>query len=125
MLLQAQLPKRAEGVDGKNFLRRTIGKQGDRNRDEAADEMRVAVAPVVQDRRAVVVSSHFPLQPNLTDAPPHFVGVIVRLRAQRLKRLAELYHIAIAVLPIVEGGEILADGLDRGQWFSLGSSGRL
>jgi hypothetical protein len=37
--------------------------------------------------------------------------------------MAELDHIAIAVLPIVEEGEIGADGLDRSQRIALGLRG--
>jgi hypothetical protein len=39
----------------------------------------------------------------------------VRLLAQRLERPAELDDIAVAILPIVKEGEIVADGLDRAQ----------
>jgi hypothetical protein len=40
--------------------------------------------------------------------------------AQRLERSAELDDVAIAVLPVVEEGEIGADGFDRGQRRALG-----
>jgi hypothetical protein len=39
----------------------------------------------------------------------------VRRFAQRLKRAAELDDIAVAILPIVEEGEIVAYGVNRAQ----------
>jgi hypothetical protein len=43
----------------------------------------------------------------------------MRGRAQRLERAAKLDDVAVAVLPVVEEGEIGADGFDRGQRRSL------
>ena len=47
MLLKAERAKGGDRVHGKNLLRRAIGIKRDRNRDQASDEVRVAVAAVV------------------------------------------------------------------------------
>jgi hypothetical protein len=51
-------------------------------------------------------------QPYLTDAASHFVAFIVARLAKRLEGMTEFDDIAVAILPIVEGGEIVADGLE-------------
>jgi len=61
------------------------------------------------------VPADFTLEPDLADATADLVGVVARALAQRLERAAELDDVAIAVLPVVEEGEIGADGFDRGQ----------
>jgi hypothetical protein len=59
--------------------------------------------------------SRLPFQPYLTDAAPHLVDFIVGCLAKRLEGMTEFDDIAIAILPIVEGGEIVADGLEISQ----------
>src|SRR5271166_4183963 len=113
MLLKAQFAESAQGVDGANLLARLIGEEGDRDRDQSAHEMRVAIAPVMEDRSARRVPAFLPLQPDLADAAPHLVGVVMRLFAQRLEVVTEFEHITIAILPLVEQGEIVADRLER------------
>jgi hypothetical protein len=77
--------------------------------------MRIAVAAKMQDRLAGRVAAALAFEPNLADAAANLVGVAMRGRAQRLERAAEFDDIAITVLPVVEEGEIGADGFDRGQ----------
>ena len=115
MLLQTQRAKGAQGVDGKNLLWRPIGEKRDRDRDQPANEMRVAVTAVMQDPLAIGARSRLAFQPYLTDAAPHLVAFIVGRLAKRLEGMTEFDDIAIAILPIVEGGEIVADGLEISQ----------
>ena len=77
--------------------------------------MGIAVAAEMQDGLAGGVDARLALDPDLADAAAHLVGVVVRLVAQRLQRAAELDDIAIAILPIVEEGEIVAYRVDRAQ----------
>jgi hypothetical protein len=77
--------------------------------------MRIAIAAKMQDRLAGRVAANYAFEPDLADAAANLVGVVVRGLAQRLERAAELNDIAIAILPVVEEGEIGADGFDRGQ----------
>jgi hypothetical protein len=115
MLLQAQRTKGAQGVNGENLLWRPIREKRDRDRDQPANEVRVAVAAIVQDRLAVGPRSHLAFQPYLTDAAPHLVAFIVGRLAKGLEGITEFDDIAIAILPIVEGGEIVTDGLEISQ----------
>ena len=115
MLLQTQRAKGAQCVDGENLLWRPIREKRHRDRDQPAHQVRVAVAAIVQDRLAVSAPSRLAFQPYLTDAAPHLVDFIVGRLAQWLERMTEFDDIAIAILPIVEGGEIVADGLEISQ----------
>jgi hypothetical protein len=69
----------------------------------------------MQDCLAGRVAADFAFEPDLADAAANLVGVVVRGWAQRLERSAELDDVAIAILPLVEEGEIGADRFDRGQ----------
>ena len=115
MLLKAKRAKGGDRIHGKDLLRRAIGKKRNRNGDEPAHEVRVAVATVVQDFSALGVRFHFGFQPDLADAAAYLVEIVVGSLAQRLKRTPELDDITIPVLPIVEKGKIVADGVDRRQ----------
>ena len=115
MLLQAEFTERRKGVDAEDLLGRPVGKKRDRDRHEPAHEMQIAVAAKVQNRLAGRVPTSFAFEPNLADAAANLVGVVVRGLAQRLERAAQLDDVAIAVLPLLEEGEIGANGFDRGQ----------
>src|SRR5271155_2028838 len=112
MLLQTQRTKGAQGVDGENLLWRPIREKRDRDRDQSANEVRVAVAAIVQDRLAVGPRSRLAFQPHLTDAAPHLVAFIVGRLAKGLEGMTEFDDIPIAILRIVEGGEIVTNGLE-------------
>jgi hypothetical protein len=115
MLLQTERLKSAQGVDGENLLWRPIREERDRDRDQPANDVRVTVAAIMQDHLAVGARSRLAFQPYLTDAAPHLVAFIVGRLAKRLEGMTEFDDIAIAILPIVEGGEIVADGLEISQ----------
>ena len=55
------------------------------------------------------------LDPHLADAAAHLVGVGARALGEFRQFAAEFDHIAIAVFPIVEEGEIVANGVERAQ----------
>ena len=115
MLLQTERAKGAQGIDGENLLWRPIREKRDRDRDQPANDVRVAVAAIMQDHLAVGARSRLAFQPYLTDAAPHLVAFIVGRLAKGLEGMTEFNDIAIAILPIVEGGEIVADGLEISQ----------
>src|SRR5271157_1942715 len=107
MLLQTRRAKGTQGVEGENLLWRPIREKGDRDRDQPANEVRVAVTAIMQDQLSVGARSRLANQPYLTDAAPHFVAFIVARLAKRLESMTEFDDIAVAILPIVEGGESL------------------
>src|SRR5271165_611958 len=53
MLLQTERAKGARGVDGEKLLWRPIREERDRDRDQPANDVRVAVAAIMQDHLAV------------------------------------------------------------------------
>ena len=114
-MLKPEGAKSGVRIHRQRLLRSSVGKKRDCNRDQASHEVRIAIAAVVQDFFALGVRFRLALELNLADAAAHFVGVIVRLRAQRLERMAQFDNIAIPVLPLVERGEIIADDVDRRQ----------
>ena len=113
MLLKAKRAKGGDRIYGKDLLRRAIGKKRDRNGDEPAHEVRVAVATVVQDPPAFRVRRWLAFQPNLADAAANFVEVVVGLRAQRLERMSQFEDITISILPVVERGKIVAYAINH------------
>ena len=115
MLLQTQRAKGAQGVNGENLLWRAIREKRHRDRDQPANEVRVAVAAIVQDHLTVGARSRLEFQPYLTDAALQLVAFIVGRLAKGLEGMTELDDIAIAILPIVEGGEIVTDGFEISQ----------
>jgi hypothetical protein len=115
MLLEAERAKGGERVDRQDLIGRAIGKERNRNGDQPPHEVRVAVAAKMQGLSAIRARPRLALQPDLTDAAPDLVDVIVRRRAQGFERVAELDDIAVAVLPIVKGVKVFADRLDRRQ----------
>ena len=115
MLLKAERAKGALCVNSKDLFRRSIGKKRDRDRDQAAHEVGIAVAAIAQGGSACAVLSRLAFQPYLTDATPDLVGVAMGGRTQRLKRMAELDDVTISIFPVIERGEIIAYGVDRRQ----------
>lgn len=81
MLLEAERAKGAKRVDGQDLIRRAVGKERNRNGDQSAHEVRVAVAAKMQGLSAIRARFRLAFQPNLTDAATHLVSVIVRRRA--------------------------------------------
>ena len=115
MLLKTERAKGGDRIYGKDLLRRAIGKKRDRNGDQPAHEVRVAVATVVQDPPAFRVRRWLAFQPNLADAAPNFVEVVVGLRAQRLERMTQFEDVTISILPVVERCKIVAYTINRRQ----------
>jgi hypothetical protein len=78
----------------------------------------------MQDPAAAAgVAARLAFEPNLADAAAHPIRLVMGLGGQRLQRMAEFDQIAVAVIPIVEEGEISADGFDRSQGAALGWRG--
>ena len=122
MGFQAEFGEGRAGVFIDDRLGLAVGKQRQRDGDEAAHQMRVAVAAEMQNRLAGGVDARLADDPHLTDATQHFAGVVMLLGAQRFERAAEFEDVAVAVFPIVEKGEVVTDGGDRSQGGPLGAS---
>src|SRR5262249_16604972 len=75
-------------------------------------DVRVAIADEGEDWPARAVRLDAGCEPHLTGAALHLVGVGARALGQRRQLAAELDHIAVAVVPVVEDGEIVDDVVD-------------
>ena len=66
VLLEAEAAKGAMRVDGKDLFRRSIGKKRDRDRDQTAHEVGIAVPAIAQGRPAVAIrrSARIPAKPG-------------------------------------------------------------
>jgi hypothetical protein len=115
MLFEAQFAEQGPGVGRQDFARRMVGIQRQRDGDQAAHQMGIAVAPIMKRSFAAGARLLLKLEPDLADAAANLVGVVMGGLAQRFERAAEFEDIAIAVFPIVEKGEIAADRVDAGQ----------
>ena len=82
--------------------------------DEAAHDMRVAVALEIQHRAGRAVRPDIGDEPHLAGAALHFIGVVMRRVGERRQFAPQLDHVAIAVVPLVEQREILDDVVNRG-----------
>ena len=89
------------------------GIEREQDRDQPAHDMGVAVAGEGQHRARRAVRLDRGRKPHLAGAALHLVGVAARGLRQRRQRAAKLDQIAIAVVPLVQQGEILDDLVDR------------
>src|SRR5262249_44618868 len=98
---QTEFIEYRERIGGQNFLGRTAGIERERDRNEPAHDMGVAVAAISQHRRAVVAID--PLgQPDLADASLHLVrGRMFRLR-HWFQHAAEFDDVPVPVVPLVQ-----------------------
>jgi hypothetical protein len=78
VLLEAKGAKDAKRVEQENLCWRLVGEKGNRNCDQPAHKVRVAVAAIVQNRLAAGAFSSLALKPDLTDTAAHLVGVVMR-----------------------------------------------
>lgn len=109
VLFEAEFAKKAMRIGSEDFLSGSVGIKRERNSQKAAHQMRIAVAAVVKRLLARCVRARIQLQPDLADATAHLVGVIVSGLAQRFERTPEFENIAVAILPVVQEGEIAAN----------------
>src|SRR5256885_9453027 len=84
------------------------------DRDQSAHDVRVAVADERQCRTGGTIGLDSGGKPYLAGAALHLVRLAAQFLRQRLEGAAELDNVAIAVVPLVEQGEILDDVVDRG-----------
>ena len=124
MLFESQLAERRQRVRRENLVRGVVRVERERDRHQAANEMRITVAAKVKDRPAVSICSRLALDPNLAHAASHLVGVVVSGVGQRLERTTEVDHIAVAIFPLVEKGEVFANRFNRRQFDARGECWR-
>ena len=119
MLFEPELPEKRARVRRENFARRSarIERQGDG--DQAAHEVRIAIAAIGQNFFGAFARADAKFEPDLADAAADLVGLVMSRLGERLQRAAEFENIPIAIFPFVKEGEIAADGVKTGQRVAL------
>src|SRR3954451_16482930 len=113
MVAEAELVEHRNRVGRKNLLRRAAGIKREHDRNQPAHDMRVAVATIPEDRRAVAAVDVLG-EPDLADAALYLVlGRMLRLR-QRFQGAAEFDDVAVAVVPLFQKLEIVPYFVDLG-----------
>ena len=108
MLVQVQQAQSLTGIDAHDLVGRLARVERKQDCDQAAHDMRVAVADKAQ-ARDVAAPIDMGREPDLADTALHLVGGGAILVRQRLELAAKLDHVAVAVFPIVEQLEIGKD----------------
>jgi hypothetical protein len=111
MLLKTQFAEERPGVGSQDFANGAIRIERKRDGDKAAHQVRVAVAPIMEHPFPGRIRAIANLEPHLADAAANFIRIVVCSLAQGLERPTEFENIAIAILPVVEEGEVAADGV--------------
>ena len=111
MLLKTQFAEERPGVGSQDFANGAVRIERKRDGDKAAHQVRVAVAPIMEHPFPGRIRASAKLKPHLADAAANFIRVVVGSLAQGLERPTEFENIAIAILPVVEEGEVAADGV--------------
>ena len=89
--------------------------KGGEDRDQALDDVGVALAAKVQRARMRIGRWRIEHQPDLARTAAHPRRLALLRRGERRELAAKLDHIAVAVLPFVEELEIGLDRIDRHQ----------
>ena len=115
MLLKTQFAEERLGVGRQDFANGAVRIERKRDGDKAAHQVRVAVAPIMEHPFPGRIRAIAKLKPHLADAAADFIRTVVGGLAQGLERPTEFENIPIAILPVVEEGEVAADGVNACQ----------
>ncbi len=115
MLLKTQFAEERLGVGRQDFANGAVRIEGKRDGDKAAHQVRVAVAPIMEHLFPGRIRAIAKLKPHLADAAADFIRTVVGGLAQGLERPTQFENIPIAILPVVEEGEVAADGVNACQ----------
>src|SRR5258706_450980 len=99
-------------VGCQDLLRCAAGIQRQQDRDQAAHDMRVAIAEIVEVRFAAIAVDLLG-EPDLAGAAVDLVGGGVLGLRHRIQRAAEFDDVAVAVVPLVQQRKIVPDFVDR------------
>src|SRR5262249_24025215 len=112
VLAQSQSIEQPDRVHGQNVARRLARIKCEQDGDETPHDMGVAVAGEGQHRPGGTVGADRGDEPNLTGATLNFVGFRSCGITNGSQSPPELDDIAVAVVPVVEQGEIISNLVD-------------
>src|SRR5581483_5490075 len=107
-----QLRKKRRRVGAQNLVARLALIHGEEDGNEPAHDMGIAVAEELQDRSCARPLPHGAGEPDLAGAAAHLVGIRPQRFGERRQRSPQLDDVAVAVLPIIEQGEVGANGVE-------------
>ena len=79
---------------------------GEKNCDQAAHNVGIAVARKRQYRSIGTVWANIGIEPDLARAAQHLVGIVMRSRGQRRQFAPQFDQITIAIVPIFEDAKL-------------------
>src|SRR3954451_10413174 len=112
VLAQSDAVEYVDGIGGEDLARRLTGIDGEQNRDETAHDMSVAVACEREYGAILTIRLRRRREPDLAGAALHFVGFLAVALVELREAAPEFDHIAVAIVPLVQQGEILDDLVD-------------
>src|SRR6185312_14307813 len=111
MLIEAERSKNRLGIDGKDLAGALAGIEGEQDGHQATHDVGIRIALKPHD--GIRTFAALGKEPDLANAALHPVRVVTRLIRKRWQRFTEFDDIAVAILPIIEEGKVVANGLDR------------
>ncbi len=112
VLAKSEFVEHRDRVRRQDLLRRVAGIERQQDRDQAAHDVGVAVAEIVQPRFAAAALD-LPGEPDLAGAAIDLVGGGMLGFRHRGQRAAEFDDIPVAVVPLVQQRKIVPDLVDR------------
>src|SRR5215475_8775765 len=112
VLAKPEALEQRQRVDIKNVAGAISRVEGEQNRDQAAHDVGVAVAGETQNRLALCAPFDVGQQPHLARAARHLVGLGPRPLRQRFECAPQFDHVTIAIIPLIEQGEVRGDFVD-------------
>jgi hypothetical protein len=113
MLAKTEFVEHRDRIGGKDLLRRVAGIQRQKDRDQTAHNMRIAVAEIIQHRLIGVMPVDLLGEPDLAGAALHLVGWGMLGFRHRIQRAAEFDDVPVAVVPVLQQRKIIPDFVDR------------
>ena len=112
MLVESQGAQSLLCINGQDFRRSVAGIKRQHDRDQAAHDMSIRIAE--EDQFGIVAVAARRMQPDLADAAGNLVHIIARMLGVGCESAAEFNDVAVALLPIIEEGEVVLDALNVG-----------
>src|SRR5262249_53057324 len=112
VLAKPEAVEQRQRVDIKNVAGAISRVEGEQNRDQAAHDVGVAVAGETQNRLALSAPFDVGQQPHLARPARRLVGLGPRPLRQRFERAPQFDHVTIAIIPLIEQGEVRGDFVD-------------
>src|SRR5437588_5899186 len=113
MLAKPELVEQRDRISGKDLLRRVARIKRQKDRDQPAHDMGIAVAEILQYGLVAALAIDPLRKPHLARAALHLVFLGMLGFGHRLEHAAEFADVPIAGVPILQQHKVLSDFVDR------------